>query len=186
MSFLTFRNRQQNWDCHGYYLWGFTFYSPDWRNCILVLQKTQKTKGLLTNHWTTWWPILTNQDTPPKSKFFAWHKVNKMPHKRMKIFFYFGGSLCICDKNEEPPNLKFCIMQGEQDVMQEGENIFYFGGSLPMWNKNDTPQTWNFCLTQGEQDVMQENENIFFFIVGRVCACNGQHYKISNQNKLFF
>ena len=47
-----------------------------------------------------------------------------MPHKRMKIFFYFGGSLCICDKNEEPPNLKFCIMQGEQDVMQEGENIF--------------------------------------------------------------
>ena len=77
-------------------------------------------------------------------------------------------------------------MQGEQDVMQEGENIFYFGGSLPMWNKNDTPQTWNFCLTQGEQDVMQENENIFFFIVGRVCACNGQHYKISNQNKLFF
>ena len=94
----------------------------------------------------------------------------------MKIFFYFGGSLCICNKNEEPPNLKFCIMQGEQDVMQEGENIFSFGGSLPMWNKNDTPQTWNFCLTQGEQDVMQENENIFFFIVGRVCACNGQHY----------
>lgn len=55
-------------------------------------------------------------------------------------------------------------MQGEQDVMQEGENIFYFGGSLPMWNKNDTPQTWNFCLTQGEQDVMQENENIFFLL----------------------
>ena len=84
-----------------------------------------------------------------------------MPHQRMKIFFYFGGSLCICNKNEEPPNLKFSIMQGEQDVMQEGENIFSFGGSLPMWNKNDTPQTWNFCLTQGEQYVMQENENIF-------------------------
>lgn len=46
--------------------------------------------------------------------------------------FLFWGSLCICDKNEEPPNLKFCIMQGEQDVMQEGENIFSFEGSLPM------------------------------------------------------
>ena len=142
MSFLTFRNRQQNWDCHGYYLWGFTFYSPDWRNCILVLQKTQKTKGLLTNHWTTWWPILTNQDTPPKSKFLHDTRWTRCHTRGWKYF----------------------LMQGEQDVMQEGENIFSFGGSLPMWNKNDTPQTWNFCLTQGEQDVMQENENIFFLL----------------------
>ena len=158
MSFLTFRNKQQKWGCHRWYPWGFIFCSPDWRNCILVLQKTQKTKGL--PHDDQFWPIRTYHQI----KIFAWHKVNKMPHKRMKIFFYFGGSLCICDKNEEPPNLKFCIMQGEQDVMQEGENIFSFEGSLPMWNKNDTPQTWNFCLTQGEQDVLQENENIFFLL----------------------
>ena len=68
-------------------------------------------KGLLTNQRTTWC-VLTNQDAEfwhtPKLEIFAWHKVNKMSHKRTKFWGGGGGGgggcLCMCNKNHGQHN----------------------------------------------------------------------------------